>query len=88
MAPTKLLTVFIKKTLIFSKMVDKIHIKMLPINEKYRVEMQRCYDSIDLQRNFYKYLVICNDSIKAFNSVYSKNIDFLKKGRLNLSKNA
>ena len=62
MAPTKLLTVFIKTTLIFSKMVDSIHIKMLPINEKYRVEMQRCYCSIELQRNFYKYLVICNDS--------------------------
>ena len=61
---------------------------MLPINEKYRVEMQRCYYFIDLQRNFYKYLVICNDSTLAFNSVYSKNIDFLKKGRLNSLKNA
>ena len=61
---------------------------MLPINEKYRVEMQRCYYFIDLQRNFYKYLVIFNDSTLAFNSVYSKNIDFLKKGRLNLLKNA
>ena len=61
---------------------------MLPINEKYRVEMQRCYYFIDLQRNFYKYLVICSDSTLAFNSVYSKNIDFLKKGRLNLLKNA
>ena len=42
---------------------------------------------MELQQVFQKYRVICNVSNEAFSSVYSKNIDFLKNGRLNLHKN-
>ena len=43
---------------------------------------------MELQLVFQKYRVICNVSKEAFSSVYLKNIDFLKNGRLNLHKNA
>ena len=43
---------------------------------------------MELQQVFQKYLVICKVSNEAVSSVYSKNIDFLKNGRLNLHKNA
>ena len=43
---------------------------------------------MELQLVFQKYRVICNVSNEAFSSVYSKNINFLKKVQLNLHKNA
>ena len=43
---------------------------MLEIKLKYRVPIKRSYHYIDLVLIFQKYLVICNESIQAFNSVY------------------
>ena len=43
---------------------------------------------MELQQVFQKYLLISKISNEAISSVYLKNIDFLKNGRLNSHKNA
>ena len=60
-------------------------------NASNQRKVQSCkenrYYSVDLEPIFQKYVVICNDCNYAFNSVYLKNIDFLKKDQLNSHKN-
>ena len=68
-------------------MVDYILTKMLEINVNNRIPMKTSLYFIDFQLILKKNLVICNNSNFAFNSVYSKNIDFLKHGRLNSHQN-
>ena len=50
--------------------------------------MRKSYYFMELQLVFQKYLLISKVSNEAISSVYLKNIDFLKNGRLNLHKNA
>ena len=63
----------------------------LPKSAWNQRKVQSCkenrYYYVDLETIFQKYLVICNDCNYAFNSVYLKNIDFLKKDQLNSHKN-
>ena len=66
---TTLLTVFIKKTLIFSTIVDQIHLKMFPFKVKYRVAKKTGLYSIDLLLISQIYLVISSGSNKVDNSV-------------------
>ena len=84
----KILRVFTKKALIFSKMVDYILTKMLEINVNNKIPMKTSLYFIDLQLVFKKNYVICNDSNKAFNTIYKRNHDFPRKGRLNSFKKA
>ena len=56
---------------------------MFEINIQYRIVLKTHYYFIDLLLVFQKYMIVCNESNYAFNSVYYKNIDFLKNGRLN-----
>ena len=83
----KILTVFAKIALIFSKMVDYTLTKMLKINVNSRISMKTSSYFIDLQLVFHKKLVFCNYSNYAFNSVYEKIIDILNHGQLNSHKN-
>ena len=69
MTLTKLVTMLTKEAMIFSKMVDEIHTKFLAINVKYSVAMKRSFYFLDLLLFFQKYLVICNNSNNASNSV-------------------
>ena len=59
---TKLLTVLTKKTLIFSKTVDKNLTHILEFNVKNRIPMKTSWYINDLQIIFQKNIVICKDS--------------------------
>ena len=67
-------------------MADYILTQMLKINEKKRIPMKKSWYSLHLQVVFQKTLSL--QWLYALNSVYLKNIDFLKHGRLNSHKNA
>ena len=62
MTLTKLVTMLTKEAIIFSEMVDQIHIKFLEIHVKYNDAMKTSFYSSDLLSSFQKYLVICKDS--------------------------
>ena len=79
---------FSKTTLNFSQLFDCI-LKKGPDNSvNNRIAVKRKIHSIDLLLAFLKYLIVCNDSNYAFNSVYEKNIDFLKNVRLHSQNSA
>ena len=88
MRPIRPVTEFIKKTLIFSKRVEKCHMKMLENIIKYRITMKSSYYFIELLVVAHKERVIGNETYKAWNSVYYIKIDFLQKSRLNSYENA
>ena len=52
MTLTIILAVFTKQTLIFSKMVDCIHTKMLEISVKYRIALKTNIYSLDVLLGF------------------------------------
>ena len=79
---------FIKKTLIFSKTVDYIHIKMLQNDVKYTTTIEPSKISSEKLLVFQKNHIICNNTNLAWNSVSQNNIDFLKNYRLISHKNA
>ena len=89
MTVTTPLTVFIKKKQHWFSQKWSIKFTKNAWNQR---KVQSCkenrYYSVDLEPIFQKYLVICNDCNYALNSVYLKNIDFLKKDQLNSHKNA
>ena len=51
---------------------------MLEINVKYTIALNISYYPIDLLPVFQKYLIFSNYSNEAFNTVYEKDIDFVK----------
>ena len=52
---------------------------MIEINVKYTIAIKTSYYPIDLLLVFQKYLIFSNYSKEAFNIVFEKDIDFLKK---------
>ena len=61
---------------------------MLENDVKYRTTIERNNFSNDKLLVFQNHHIIWNNTNLAYNSVYQKNIDFLKNCRLNSHKNA
>ena len=78
---------FIKKTLIYSKMDESTYIKMVKINVHVRIKMKTNSYFIELQLVLSNSLAFAVKLIGPKNSVYLKSIDFLTDGRVNSPRN-
>ena len=74
--------------MIFSKRVDKIHMKMLENNVKYRIAIETSYQLFDYCLFFRNSVIFAMRLTRPVIAFIKKNIDFLPKGRLNSCKNA
>ena len=78
---------FIKKTLIYSKMDELVYMKMVKNNINFRIKMKKSFYFIELQLVLSNSLSFAVTLIRPKNNVYLKNIDFLEDGRINSHEN-